>query len=138
MIKVGSILGEVNPRLTVLLKLRSRWSEITGDLLASHTTPVSISRNNLLVQCDSPAWIQQVGLLESELKDRIEEIADIKVEGIKAKLKVHSKRDAETYQWHRIEIPEVSMDESLIKDIKDPELKHAVLEFMETSRRRNA
>ncbi|MCD6281262.1 MAG: DUF721 domain-containing protein [Deltaproteobacteria bacterium] len=138
MIKVGSLLGIVNPRISLLLRLRSRWAEIVGELLAAHTTPANITKNKLVILCDSPAWIQQVGLLEPELKQRIKEEINLDVKGIKARLMIHPKRGNERPHGYRLEIPEVSMDESLIENINDPELRRAVLEFMEATRRKNA
>ncbi|HUW79121.1 MAG TPA: DciA family protein [Candidatus Nanopelagicaceae bacterium] len=47
------------------------WAEVVGQELASHVTPVSCQKGELVLRADSTAWATQVRLLAGDLKDRI-------------------------------------------------------------------
>jgi predicted nucleic acid-binding Zn ribbon protein len=67
-----------------VLKIRSRWTEIAGEVLSAHTEPVVVKAKVLHVLCDSPAWAQQVGILSTTLLEQIRKITGVtltRVEG---------------------------------------------------------
>jgi len=137
MIKASSVLVNVNPSIGQLMKIRSQWKEIAGDVIASHTIPVRLRNKNLLILCDSPAWIQQVGLLVSELRESIERHLKIKIKKIDAKFSMVKETPRPGPLRPERRIIDQEMDASLVEKIKDPDLKHAVKKFIEATRREN-
>lgn len=82
--RIGDVLANQNRQIGQVMKIRSRWTEIAGEVLASHTEPVVVKNKVLHVLCDSPAWAQQVGLLSGAIEEQIRKITKIrnlKVEG---------------------------------------------------------
>ncbi|HOS97949.1 MAG TPA: DUF721 domain-containing protein [Deltaproteobacteria bacterium] len=82
--RVGDVLARSNRQMGQVLKIRSRWTEIAGEVLSAHTEPVVVKAKVLQVLCDSPAWAQQVGILSATLQEQVRKIAGVtltKVEG---------------------------------------------------------
>jgi predicted nucleic acid-binding Zn ribbon protein len=52
-----------------------RWAEIAGDELGSHTRPVEVERDVLIVEADHPGWAQTVGLRKIKLLEALNEVS---------------------------------------------------------------
>ncbi|GAA3213058.1 DUF721 domain-containing protein [Actinocorallia longicatena] len=60
------------------------WAGIVGPELAAHTSPGAFEGGELVVNCDSPAWAQQVRLLAGQLVKRLnQELGDNTVTRVK-------------------------------------------------------
>lgn len=60
------------------------WAGIVGPEVAEHTKPGAFEDGELVVNCDSPAWAQQVRLLAGQLVRRLnEELGDNTVQRVK-------------------------------------------------------
>lgn len=60
------------------------WAGIVGRDLAEHTRPGAFEDGELTVDCDSPAWAQQVRLLAGQLVRRLnEELGDNTIKRVK-------------------------------------------------------
>ncbi|GAB3655061.1 hypothetical protein GCM10027589_14120 [Actinocorallia lasiicapitis] len=60
------------------------WAGIVGPNMAAHTQPGAFEDGELVVNCDSPAWAQQVRLLAGQLVKRLnEELGDNTVRRVK-------------------------------------------------------
>ncbi|MDX6742116.1 DUF721 domain-containing protein [Actinocorallia sp. A-T 12471] len=60
------------------------WPAVVGPELAEHTRPGAFADGELTVECDSPAWAQQVRLLAGQLVRRLnEELGDNTVRRVK-------------------------------------------------------
>jgi hypothetical protein len=81
---IGEALAAADRNMVKVLKIRARWSEIAGDVIASHAEPVLLKTGRLQVLCDSPVWVQQVGLLSDLIVKRIKEVAGLKVSRVEA------------------------------------------------------
>ena len=79
---VGQILSKKYGHLTKVIRLRQNWDEIAGEVLAAHSEPVQIKGKTLFVLCDSPVWVQQIGILSPALVPRIKDIAGVRLEKI--------------------------------------------------------
>ena len=55
----------------VLSALFCRWEEIAGPALAAHTRPLSVSRGELVLAVDDPAWRAHLRYLEGDLLQRV-------------------------------------------------------------------
>lgn len=82
--KIGDVLGNKYRGIGKVVKVRSLWTEIAGEVLASHTEPVLVSSGTLHVLCDSPAWVQQVRLLADPIVEQVKKLAGIRITKIDA------------------------------------------------------
>jgi predicted nucleic acid-binding Zn ribbon protein len=63
------------------------WAEAVGDAVAAHVKPVKLDGTKLIVEVDDPAWATQLRFLETELKQRLLEVAGATVETIEARVR---------------------------------------------------
>lgn len=69
--------GERLERISHLSRLRQRWSDIVGPMLAARSEPVSLDGNGLLIAVDHPAMAQQVRFLQAEIGQACRRICHI-------------------------------------------------------------
>ena len=124
--KVGDVLGKKYGNLTKVIRIREKWVEIAGEVLASHTEPVQLRGKVLHVLCDSPAWVQQIDILTTTIEPRIKKIAGLRVEKITGTFGMAMK-SKEQLRTRRI-IPRPDIDPADIKKISDPALRSAIQE----------
>ncbi len=56
----------------VLGKLRQRWAEVAGPVVATHSEPASLTGGVLTVRADSGVWATELALLSHQLLARAE------------------------------------------------------------------
>ena len=65
---LSAVLGEEQlQQLADVGRIRRRWPQVVGPMLAQHTEPLSIERGGLLVAVDHPAMAQQLRFLQQEI-----------------------------------------------------------------------
>lgn len=74
-----------------LHRLKASWEKIFGDTLGSRMYPVSFSRSELLVEVDSPIWLQELSFLKAEILMKLKPYG---VEGIRFRAGSARKRQA--------------------------------------------
>ncbi|HDP25248.1 MAG TPA: DUF721 domain-containing protein [Deltaproteobacteria bacterium] len=122
--KLGAILGYKYKPFARIIAIRKVWPEIAGELLASHTEPVLIKDKSLHVLCDSPAWVQQIGILAGVLLPRIREMAGVRVEKVEGKFgmlpvnKVQQKPAPKPFKM------DIRLED--VQKMKNPELRSAI------------
>lgn len=129
--KFGSILGNINPTIALVIKIRDKWSEIAGDVLAAHSVPVRVKGTMLYVVCDSPMWVQQVGLLTPQITPRIKEYADVHIDKIDSKFGMLKKGNKESHVHHKKKIVPPDIDPAVVARIKDQELRRCAEKLMQ-------
>ncbi len=125
--RIGDVLANQSRQIGQVMKLRSRWTEIAGEVLASHTEPVVIKNNVLHVLCDSPAWVQQVGLLSGAIEEQIRKITKIRVRKIEGKFGIVRKVPPRKRSISPIVRP--AIDPGDIEKIRDPDLASVIMEL---------
>jgi predicted nucleic acid-binding Zn ribbon protein len=127
--KVGEILGKKYGNLTKVMRIRDRWSEIAGDVLAAHTEPVQLKGKILYVLCDSPAWVQQVDILGPTIQPRIKKMAGFSIDKISATFGMSFKSRDKKRKKQIIPIPDI--DPADVDRIRNPELKRTIQELLD-------
>lgn len=74
--KAGSLIREIIRDLGMeegmsLSILNSRWPEVFGPPLGGHMFPVSLKGGELLINVDSPAWLNQINYLRSDILHKV-------------------------------------------------------------------
>jgi predicted nucleic acid-binding Zn ribbon protein len=55
----------------LLAQVQAHWQEVVGDAVAGEAKPVSERAGTVVVACRSAAWAQELTLLESDLRERL-------------------------------------------------------------------
>jgi predicted nucleic acid-binding Zn ribbon protein len=63
------------PSVDVLDSIFSRWEEIVGPDLATHTQPAAIDGDRLVVSVDDPTWASEFRWLEAQVLERVCEVS---------------------------------------------------------------
>ncbi len=127
--KVSDILDRKYKGFGKVVRIRKLWAEIVGEVLNSHTEPVQLKGNTLLVLCDSPAWVQQMSILSLTLTQRIHEVGKVRVDRIEAKFGV--KRAPEQKKRVRRTLRKPDIDPADVEKITNPGLREAVRKLLE-------
>jgi hypothetical protein len=114
-----------------IIKIRNLWTEIAGDVLAAHTEPVHLKDGTLAVICDSPVWVQQMGVLGPALADKVHKVARIKVDKVEAKFSLNS-RPYQRRTPAKRPVVKLNIDPEDVKQIKDPKLRKAVMQLIDS------
>lgn len=128
---VRTLLDDFDKNIGRILKIRSTWLEIAGEILESHSEPVQIKGSTLQVNCDAPAWVQQIDILGPTLCSQIKRIAGIKIKCIEGRFGI-IKKPASRAQWFCPPMrPDI--DPEAVERIKDPELREKVKALLNIS-----
>jgi hypothetical protein len=122
--RLGNHLGVISKDIYRLLKIKSQWREIAGEVFAGHTVPARLKGSKLEVLCDSSVWVQQVGLLELTLIESIRKITNMKIKEIDSKIGV-LKPEAQPELKKSVPV-KLDIDSQVYENIKNPELREKI------------
>jgi hypothetical protein len=122
--KLGNHLGIISKDMYRLLKIKAEWNEIAGEVFAGHTTPAKLKGSKLEVLCDSPVWVQQIGLLELTLIENIRKLTNLRMKEIDSKIGV-LKPEAQPELKKTVPV-NLNIDSHAYDNIKNPELKDKI------------
>jgi hypothetical protein len=128
--RLSDILNRKYWNFSKIVKIRDMWTEIAGEVLAAHTEPVQLKGKTLAVICDSPAWVQQMGVLGPALVEKVHKVARIKIEKVDARFSAHS-RPAQKRAASRRRVMKLNIDPEDVKRIKDPKLRKVVMQLID-------
>lgn len=74
--RLGAIVRQLMERLagrqsSSPAQLAEHWEEAVGPELAAHARPVRLRRDTLVVEVESPAWMQELQLRKHEVRGRL-------------------------------------------------------------------
>jgi predicted nucleic acid-binding Zn ribbon protein len=127
--RISDILDRKYKGISKVIKIRKMWTEIVGEVLASHSEPVQIKGKTLWVLCDSPAWVQQVDILSLTLIPRIRQITGMRVENIETKFAV--RRDPVARKKTKRVFRRPDIDPADVERISNPGLRKAIKQLLE-------
>lgn len=118
-----------------LTQLKSDWNKIFEKTLSSHMAPSKLSEGELLLNVDSPIWIQQLNFCK---KDLLTKLGPYGVQGIRFRLGRITEKRRNTPPAE--ELAEISPEDAsfvteLISDLGDDGLKESVKKAAEKSLR---
>ena len=125
--RLSDILSRTYRGFAKIIRIRTLWPEIAGEVLTAHTEPVQLKGKTLSVLCDSPAWVQQMGVLGPALADKVRTVARIKVERIDARFSAQGRPVSRRDAARRPVVIRFDIDPEDIKRIKDPRLRKAMM-----------
>ena len=72
---------------TIVAGVFSNWSQLVGDTVAQHASPIKLESGRLLVEVDEPAWATQMRFLESEIISKLSTSTGNTINGIDVRVK---------------------------------------------------
>jgi predicted nucleic acid-binding Zn ribbon protein len=63
------------------------WDEAVGPAVAAHVQPLRLEGTVLTVEVDDPAWATQIRLLEAQVRERLAEVADLRIERLDVRVR---------------------------------------------------
>lgn len=92
----GVIRSLRGPSRKAVSGLFGRWNEAVGDQVAEHVTPLKLDEGVLVVQVDDPAWATQVKFLAGTIIERLDAVAEVKVDRIDVRVDPRSARGSKS------------------------------------------
>lgn len=138
--KAGSLLGPVVKSLGIesgvrLSRIKNEWHTLFNKPLSLHMSPSKLTEGELLLNVDSPVWVQQLNFLKKEITAKL---SGHGVREIRFRIgKVSPLRPPED---NSPKLPELSSEDTrfidgLVDAIDDTELRNAVRRAAEKSLR---
>lgn len=119
-----------------LERIKEEWLDIFNEPLSSHMYPISLKDGELLINIDSPVWLQQVSFYKDDIARKL---SPFEVKGVRFRLgRIASGDNARTTKPAQSSgksiSPEAARDiEDAISGIKDQELRESIRKVMEKS-----
>ena len=76
--------------------LFGRWGEAVGEQVSQHVKPLKLDEGVLVVEVDDPAWATQVRFLTPMITERLDQVANVRVERIEVRVERRGARGART------------------------------------------
>ncbi|MEW6107807.1 MAG: DUF721 domain-containing protein [Nitrospirota bacterium] len=141
MLRTDSILSPIIKNLGIddgvcLARIKNNWYRIFNKPLSLHMYPSKFAEGELLINVDSPIWIQQLGYYKKEIIDKL---SDYGVRDIRFRLgKIYGKRENVPAREHAVK--ELSREDNLfvselLSNINDESLKASIRKALEKSLR---
>lgn len=138
MIRAGSILSPILKNLGIendvrLARIRKNWEKIFDKPLSSHTSPSNLSECELIINVDSPIWIQQLSYFK---KDITEKLVDYGVRDVRFRLgRITRKKNFETekQKTSQLSSEENAFVSELVSKVNDEKLRDAIKGALEKS-----
>jgi hypothetical protein len=127
--RIGEVIGTRYKQIGQIMRIRQRWHEIAGEVLAAHAEPVVIKNKVLHVLCDSPAWAQQIGILSTTIASQVRKIAGIHVEKVEGRFGMASRMQERQKTPRKSGKPAIDPED--VDKVKDPELAKAIRTLIE-------
>ncbi len=117
-------------------RIKEEWLDVFNEPLSSHMYPISLKDGELLINIDSPVWLQQVSFYKDDI---VRKLSPFEVKGVRFRLgRIASGDNARTTKPAQSSgksiSPEAARDiEDAISVIKDQELRESIRKVMEKS-----
>lgn len=119
-----------------LERIKEEWLDIFNEPLSSHMYPFSLKDGELLINIDSPVWLQQVSFYKDDIAGKL---SPFEVKGVRFRLgRIASGNNARTTKPVQSSGKSISTEaardiEDAVSGIKDQELRESIRKVMEKS-----
>jgi len=136
--KAEAVLGPMLKQLGIesgvrLERIRNEWFDIFESTLSSHMFPSSCTEHELLLNVDSPVWIQQLTYYKKEIIRKLSSFGVSDVRFRLGKVRKKTQPNSITKDVRKLSADDVSFASSVVLDIGDERLKEAIRRAIEKS-----
>jgi hypothetical protein len=106
--------------------LRDKWTTLFGEPLSLHTWPADLRKGELLVNVDSPAWLQQLKFFKKDIIAKLQayDVTSVKFRhGSIYRQMTRNLTAGEPEQKRQLTDSDRGWIEETIADVQDPELR---------------
>jgi hypothetical protein len=140
MIKTDSILRPIIKNLGIeegvrLSRVRKNWHNIFDKPVSLHISPAKISQGKLIINVDSPLWLQQLSYYEKDILEKLRAYGIKNVYFRIGKIYRPKKSTAINREKGNLSSEDTSFIIELTNDIGDQTLKDAIQKALEKSLR---
>jgi hypothetical protein len=136
--KAEAVLGPMLKRLGIesgvrLERIRSDWFDIFEPGLSSHMYPAGCTQDELLLNVDSPAWMQQLTYYK---KDVVRKLAAYGITGVRFRVGKVQRRGRPPEERKKACMPsedDISFAASVVSEITDPAVRESIRKAIERS-----
>ncbi len=133
---IGKLISPFLERLGIdssvrLQRIRQEWSDIFNEPLSSHMWPSSLKDGELLINVDSPVWLQQISFFKDEI---IRKLGPSGVKGVRLRLGKTDYRQKVTGERRlpaTLTASTLQYIEDTVSEINDEEIKDSIRKAME-------
>ncbi len=129
--KAGSLLGPVVKRLGIesgvrLLRIKNDWHTLFDKPLSLHMSPSRLSKGELLLNVDSPLWVQQLNFYKKEITAKLRGHGVREIRFKIGRVSPLKPRKETAGQLSELSSEDVRFIEELVDTIEDTGLREAV------------
>jgi hypothetical protein len=133
---LASLLKELGIEERVKLEsIQREWNTLFTGPLALHTYPVDIKNGELIINVDSPAWLQQLKFFK---KDMLKKLHEYRIKELKFKhgrvynaRNIPAKKSATSPVTRELKDTDIAWIHETIAGIQDPELRESIRKAIE-------
>ena len=118
-----------------LIRIKNDWQRIFDKPLALHMSPSRLLEGELLLNVDSPIWMQQLNFCRNEILCKLKKygVRDLRLRVGKVSWKTRDLEGPETLKIKELPAEEVTFLNQLVSAVSDNELKGAIRNAAERS-----
>jgi len=109
-----------------LERIRRDWNSLFDRTISSHISPASLTEKELLLNVDSPAWMQQLTFCKKELIRKLSSYGITDIRFRLGKVKQAGRQSLPPATERDLSEEEVSFIDSVVSDIRDEGLKDSI------------
>ena len=138
--KAGSLLGPVVKRLGIesgvrLSRIKNDWQTLFDKPLSLHMSPSRLTEGELLLNVDSPVWVQQLNFYKREITEKLSGHGVRAIRFKIGKVSPVRPREEKGRKLSELSVEDTRFIEGLVETIDDTELRNAVRSAAEKSLR---
>ncbi len=117
-------------------EIRKRWDDIFDEPLSLHMSPSRLQKGELLINVDSPLWLQQLSFLKTQIVKNLSpfNIRDVRFRiGKAAGIRKRTDRHLPARPSPSLDGDDLQQIESTVSEIDDAAIKGSIRKLMEKS-----
>lgn len=121
---------EDNIRLT---EIKKSWYSLFKDPLSSHMWPSKLSEGEILLNVDSPVWLQELNYYKEDIIKKLNSygIKEVRFRLGRVSTRTMSEVKSQKSKVRRFSTEEISYIDNAVSEITDPELRETVRRAIE-------
>lgn len=113
--------------------MKREWADIFGKPLSLHMSPATFKKGELLINVDSPMWLQQISFYKEDIIRKLQSFGVRAVRLRLGRVLPEKKQAKEDVRMRPLTSGDISYIEATIASVKDPALKQGIKQAIEKS-----
>jgi hypothetical protein len=116
-----------------LMEIKKNWHNLFNEPLSSHMSPCKLFEGEMLLNVDSPVWLQELNYLKKDIIEKLSPygIRDIRLKLGKVSKRIESEGSSKGMRIKKLTPEELSYIDKTASQIDDEELRETVIKTIE-------